>query len=44
MRESLLRTLDEPDAQIWAQLELVIAVIGRLDGLPAWPALTGVGR
>mgnify|MGYP001242583336 CR=1 FL=1 len=37
--DSLLAALDEPDPQLWAQLELLIAVIGRLDGLAAWPAL-----
>ena len=36
---ALLNALDEPDAQLWAQLELIIAVIARLDGLPAWPVL-----
>ena len=39
VRDGLLTMLNEPDAQIWAQVELVIAVIGRLDGLQAWPAL-----
>ena len=39
LRNGLLHTLDEPDTQIWAQLEVVIATIGRLDGLPAWPEL-----
>ena len=39
LRDGLLHTLEEADPQIWAQLELIIAVIGRLDGLAAWPAL-----
>ena len=39
LRERLLSVLDEPDAQLWAQLELQIATIARLDGIAAWPAL-----
>ena len=39
LRRGLLHTLDEQDPQIWAQLELLIATIGRLDGLSAWPEL-----
>ena len=37
--EALIGTLDEPDPQLWAQLELLMAIIARLDGLAAWPAL-----
>ena len=39
LREGLLCCLDEADGQIWVQLELLMAVIARLDGLGAWPQL-----
>ena len=39
LKEALLAALDEPDPQLWAQLELIIAIIGRLDGLSSWPVL-----
>ena len=39
LKANLLHTISEPNQQIWAQLELLMANIGRLDGLAAWPEL-----
>ena len=39
LRGALLALLHEPDEKLWAQLELTIATIGKVDGLAAWPAL-----
>ena len=39
VRAALLAALDEPEAQLAAQLLLVLAQVARLDGLAAWPEL-----
>ena len=39
LRLGLLEAVTEPDRQIGAQLEVLVAQIGRLDGLLAWPEL-----
>ncbi|KAL1524636.1 hypothetical protein AB1Y20_019523 [Prymnesium parvum] len=39
LRNGLLHAVQEPDRQLALQLQLVVAIIARMDGLIAWPSL-----